>query len=96
MNALVPVLSGGHPTQGFLVRKRMTTSTHSCLNRVQSTEPSWWESDAQGIPLCRVCTKCRAEKLSGYRSIVLTGYTQADVDEPIEPEDNSFERDDMP
>lgn len=69
---------------------------HSCLNRVQSTEPSWWENDARGIPLCRVCNKCREQKLSGYEPKILTGYTQADVDDPIEPEDRSYERDDMP
>ncbi len=47
---------------------------------------SWWENDAQGIALCRVCSKCREAKLSRYRPEILTGYTQADVDEPIEPE----------
>jgi len=45
---------------------------------------SWWEYDAQNIPLCRVCPECRDEKLSIYRPEILTGYTQADVDEPIE------------
>lgn len=45
---------------------------------------SWWESDAQGIPLCRVCDDCREAKLARYRPEILTGYTQADVDEPIE------------
>lgn len=45
----------------------------------------WWrEYDAQGIYLCRVCDDCQAEKLSRYRPEILTGYTQADVDEPIE------------
>lgn len=52
-----------------------------------SGEPSWWESDAQGIPLCRVCDHCVDDKLSKYRPEILTGYTQEDVDEPIEPED---------
>lgn len=47
---------------------------------------SWWEHDAQGIPLCRVCSGCRTKKLSRYRPEILSGYTQADVDEPIEPE----------
>ena len=47
---------------------------------------SWWENDAQGIPLCRVCAKCRKEKLSRYRPCILTGYDQSDVDEPIEPD----------
>jgi hypothetical protein len=45
---------------------------------------SWWEYDAQGIPLCRVCERCQQEKLSHYRPEILTGYTQEDVDEPIE------------
>lgn len=48
---------------------------------------SWWAHDAQGLPLCRVCSDCIDEKLSKYKPKVLTGYTQADVDEPIEPED---------
>jgi len=47
---------------------------------------SWWERDAQGIPLCRVCETCIDEKLSRYRPEILSGYTQADVDEPIEGE----------
>lgn len=54
---------------------------HQC-----SREDSWWEYDAQGIPLCRVCAECRGSKLSRYRPEVLRGYTQADVDERIEPE----------
>jgi hypothetical protein len=47
---------------------------------------SWWEHDAQGIPLCRVCDECREAKLSRYRPEILTGYDQSDVDEPIEPD----------
>jgi hypothetical protein len=47
---------------------------------------SWWARDAQGIELCRVCSICEAAKLSRYRPEILTGYTQADVDEPIEPD----------
>ena len=42
--------------------------------------------DAQGIPLVRVCDECVDEKLAKYRPEILTGYSQADVDEPIEPE----------
>lgn len=33
---------------------------------------SWWEYDARGIALCRVCDGCRAEKLSRYRPEVLS------------------------
>jgi hypothetical protein len=47
---------------------------------------SYWFNDAQGIPLARVCSKCKAAKLSKYRPEILTGYSQNDVDEPIEPE----------
>lgn len=52
-----------------------------------SGENSWWEYDAKGIPLCRVCPDCEEEKLSRYRPEILSGYTQADVDEPIEEEE---------
>jgi len=49
-----------------------------------SGKGSWWVNDAQGIPLCKVCVDCEAEKLSAYRPCILTGYDQSDVDEPIE------------
>ena len=45
---------------------------------------SWPEYDAQGIYLTRVCNSCIDERMAGYRPEILTGYTQADVDEPIE------------
>lgn len=48
---------------------------------------TWDEYDAQGIYLCKVCSKCERAKLATYRPEILTGYTQADVDEPIEPEE---------
>lgn len=48
---------------------------------------TWWEYDAQGIPLCKVCDLCVTAKLSTYRPEILSGYTQADVDESIEPDD---------
>jgi hypothetical protein len=49
--------------------------------------PSEWALDGQGIPLVRVCDRCRKEKLSHYRPEILKHYTQADVDEPIEPDE---------
>ena len=52
---------------------------HQC-ERAQS----WWEKDAQGIPLCRVCNECREAKLQRYRLEILSGYNQLDVDEPVE------------
>ena len=60
----------------------MNLQEHECPRH-----QSWWEYDAQRIPLCRVCDACREEKLSRYRPEILTGYTQYDVDEPIEPEE---------
>lgn len=47
----------------------------------------WPEYDAQRIFLCYVCDKCRAQKLAKYRPEILSGYTQADVDEPIDDPD---------
>jgi hypothetical protein len=44
---------------------------------------SWWESDARGIPLARVCPKCRAEKLAKFKPEVLTNPSY-ETDEPIE------------
>lgn len=42
------------------------------------------EHDGQGIYLCRVCDRCKREKLAAFRPAILSHYTQADVDEPIE------------
>ena len=64
----------------------MTAHLHICVGGTISTEPSWWMKDAQGIPLCRVCALCEQEKRTRYRPEILSGYTQADVDEPIEGE----------
>jgi hypothetical protein len=58
--------------------------THFCRGGKSGSGFAWWEHDAQGIPLCKVCEDCRDEKLSGYRPEILRGYTQADVSEPIE------------
>lgn len=57
---------------------------HQCINYSWSTNHTWWEHDARGIPLCKVCEDCREDKLSRYRPEILRGYTQADVDEDIE------------
>lgn len=51
-----------------------------------SGRESWWEYDARGIPLARVCDKCRKTKLAGYRREVLTN-PNYEADEPIESED---------
>jgi len=62
------------------------TREHACVNGHFSNEPSWWVNDAQGIPLCRVCSHCKSEKLGRYRPEILSGYNQSDVDEPIDAE----------
>ena len=48
-----------------------------------SGRESWWEHDARGIPLARVCSSCKEEKLSKYRPEVLTN-PQYETDEPID------------
>ena len=45
--------------------------------------PSYWENDARGIPLAKVCDKCRKERLSVYREDVLTN-SNYECDESIE------------
>jgi hypothetical protein len=47
---------------------------------------SHWEYDARGIPLAKVCSNCKAEKLSKFRREVLVD-SNYECDEPIEPED---------
>ena len=49
-----------------------------------SGRSSWWAHDARGIELARVCTACIKQKLSGYRSEVLTDpnyETTEDIDD---------------
>lgn len=61
-------------------------SGHWCLKGEWTDSPGWGVNDAQGLYLCKVCDCCEQEKLSRYRPEILTGYGQADVDEPIEPD----------
>lgn len=51
-----------------------------------SGQRSWWEYDARGIPLTRVCPKCRESQLAKYRPEVLTDSNYL-ADEPIDPAD---------
>lgn len=50
-----------------------------------SGKESWWENDARGIPLARVCVACKKQKLSRYRLDVLLD-PQYEADEPIDDE----------
>lgn len=56
------------------------------LCNCESGLESYWENDARGIPLAKVCDKCRKEKLSKFRPEVLTN-SDYECDEPIEAED---------
>ena len=53
-----------------------------CLHE---NEVSWWEYDARGIELCKVCDKCYTNKMAQYRPEVLTD-SNYDIDETIEEE----------
>ena len=46
---------------------------------------SWWELDARGIPLCRVCPQCQESKITKYRPEVFTDSNYW-ADEPIDEE----------
>lgn len=48
-----------------------------------SKQEAYWIHDGHGIPLCKVCDKCKAQKLKRYRPDIFTAY---EADEPIEPE----------
>jgi len=52
---------------------------HDCR---ANNQPSWWEHDARGIPLQRVCDLCREAKLAVFRGEVLTN-PRYEHDEPI-------------
>ncbi len=59
--------------------------SHICVGGERVERPAQDVYDGQGIFLCRACSKCRAEKMRPFRSEILADYTQADVDEAIEP-----------
>lgn len=52
-----------------------------------SGKPSQWQLDAKGIPLARTCATCHAQQMARYRPEILTGYSQADLDEQIEEDE---------
>ena len=55
-----------------------------CGNVHTKYDGSWWEHDARGIPLARVCHECIGVKLKKYRPEVLrnSGYW---ADEEVDP-----------
>jgi hypothetical protein len=58
------------------------TMKDSCRQHTKN-DGSWWEYDARGIPLTRVCEECRAEKLYRVRPEVLTN-PNYEANEPID------------
>lgn len=60
---------------------------HICTDNEWSAEPSWWVNDGRGIPLARVCDRCKSEKLKQYRPEIMRWYDESDVGEQIEPEE---------
>lgn len=57
----------------------------SCEGGQHEGEYTWWEYDARGIELCKVCDVCVDEKLAVYRPEVLTD-SQYECDEDVEPD----------
>jgi hypothetical protein len=65
----------------------MTMKNEDLRNHQCGTD-RWPEYDGRGIFLCYVCHVCREAKLKRFRDVILhTAYTQDDVCEPIEPEE---------
>lgn len=50
---------------------------------------TWWEYDARGIELCKVCSVCRSQELAKYRPEVLRNRNYP-ADESIEPDEEIF------
>ena len=48
-----------------------------------SNKNSWWESDARGIPIARVCVECKSDRLKKYKPSVLKN-SNYQTDEPVE------------
>jgi len=55
-----------------------------------SGEYPWDLLDAQGIYCGKVCSKCEDDKRAEFRPEIFSGYSQADVDEDIEPEPECY------
>ena len=61
-----------------------TMTDYNPLFRCEHTrDESWKAYDARGIYLCRVCERCEAHKMRGYRPDVLTDFNYWS-DEPID------------
>lgn len=65
----------------------MSRGDEPCRHEGQDT---WDLVDAQGIYCARVCAECEKRKIAEYKPMIFSGYSQADVDEPIEPEPSYY------
>lgn len=57
-------------------------SSHRC-----DRDERWLLRDGRGIELSYVCDDCHDARVATYNPAILDYYTQADVDEQIEPEE---------
>ena len=55
-------------------------STKKCDH---TREQSWWINDGYGIPLARVCAKCKTTALKEFRPDIMDAY---DHQEPLDEE----------
>lgn len=67
---------------------------NSTLCACGSDLQSYWERDARGIPLCKVCLKCRDDKLSKFRAEVLTD-SNYECSEDVDADETYDEFDDF-
>jgi hypothetical protein len=58
------------------------TDLHYCQHEGKD---AWWEYDARGIELAKVCSRCRTAKLSVFRKEILSN-PNYEADEAIEEE----------
>jgi len=63
---------------------KYTTEIRLC--QCKSGLGDYWLYDCHHIALCLVCSACEKDKRENYQPWVFTGYTDADVECPIEPE----------
>jgi len=63
----------------------MTQDTNARPCSCGSGQPSWWEHDARGIELARVCPRCVDRVLARYRPEVLHD-AGCELDEDVEPD----------
>lgn len=90
VEALVKQLEGtddDRETVQGTIRHAVNTAADTLLIQHKHDDTARWLKDAHGIELCKVCDRCEPFKRLRYRPEILAGYSQADVSEPIEPDD---------